>query len=33
MPLRGSKDIEDAQVVIDAFVGELMRLLPDYVPN
>jgi exosortase D (VPLPA-CTERM-specific) len=33
MPLRRSQNVEEAQAVIDTFVGELMMILPEYVPN
>jgi exosortase D (VPLPA-CTERM-specific) len=33
MPLRKGQDVQEAQAVIDAFTRELLRILPDYVPN
>ena len=32
MPLRAGQNIEDAQAVLDSFIWELMKILPEYVP-
>jgi exosortase D (VPLPA-CTERM-specific) len=33
MPLTAGRDIEAAQVVLDSFTQELMKILPEYVPG
>lgn len=33
MPLRAGQDVESAQAVLDSFIWELMKILPEYVPK
>ena len=33
MPVRGTRSVEEAQQIMDSFTGELMKILPVYIPE